>query len=270
MSTSDLVALGGFVALFAMMLLRVPIGIAMALIRRRRLRRDRRLGAGAQPARDLAGAHGHRLQPRPDPDVRPDGRARDRIRHVARSCSGPATPGSAGFRGGLALATIGACGGFAAICGSSVATAATMSNIALPGDAPLRLPGRHRDRRDRGRRHARHPDPALGRARGLWLHHRAGHRPPVHRRHRAGPARGRPLHADGPDRLRPGAAAGRAHGLGRALRLAARHLGGHAAVRPDHRRHLHGRRDPDRGGRRGRGPDRPDRPCSAAASTAGR
>ena len=36
------------------------------------------------------------------------------------------------FRGGLALATIGACGGFAAICGSSVATAATMSNIALP------------------------------------------------------------------------------------------------------------------------------------------
>jgi tripartite ATP-independent transporter DctM subunit len=36
------------------------------------------------------------------------------------------------FKGGLALATIGACGGFAAICGSSVATAATMSNIALP------------------------------------------------------------------------------------------------------------------------------------------
>ena len=36
------------------------------------------------------------------------------------------------FRGGLALATIGACGGFAAICGSSVATAATMTNIALP------------------------------------------------------------------------------------------------------------------------------------------
>ncbi len=36
------------------------------------------------------------------------------------------------FRGGLALATIGACGAFAAICGSSVATAATMSNVALP------------------------------------------------------------------------------------------------------------------------------------------
>jgi C4-dicarboxylate transporter DctM subunit len=35
-------------------------------------------------------------------------------------------------RGGLALATIGGCGAFAAICGSSLATAATMSQIALP------------------------------------------------------------------------------------------------------------------------------------------
>ena len=35
-------------------------------------------------------------------------------------------------RGGLALATVAACGGFAAICGSSVATAATMSKVALP------------------------------------------------------------------------------------------------------------------------------------------
>ncbi len=36
------------------------------------------------------------------------------------------------FRGGLAYATIGACAGFGAICGSSVATAATMARIALP------------------------------------------------------------------------------------------------------------------------------------------
>lgn len=35
-------------------------------------------------------------------------------------------------RGGLALATIGGCGAFAAICGSSLATAATMSQVALP------------------------------------------------------------------------------------------------------------------------------------------
>jgi C4-dicarboxylate transporter, DctM subunit len=35
-------------------------------------------------------------------------------------------------RGGVALAAIGACAGFGAICGSSVATAATMGQVALP------------------------------------------------------------------------------------------------------------------------------------------
>jgi tripartite ATP-independent transporter DctM subunit len=35
-------------------------------------------------------------------------------------------------RGGLIFATVGACAGFGAICGSSVATAATMARIALP------------------------------------------------------------------------------------------------------------------------------------------
>src|SRR5580692_3628411 len=36
------------------------------------------------------------------------------------------------FRGGLALSTIAACAGFAAICGSSLATAATMARVAVP------------------------------------------------------------------------------------------------------------------------------------------
>ncbi|MCA0922016.1 TRAP transporter large permease [Pseudooceanicola nanhaiensis] len=36
------------------------------------------------------------------------------------------------LRGGLVFATVGACAGFGAICGSSVATAATMARIALP------------------------------------------------------------------------------------------------------------------------------------------
>lgn len=35
-------------------------------------------------------------------------------------------------RGGLAMATIVACGGFSAICGSSLATAATMARVAMP------------------------------------------------------------------------------------------------------------------------------------------
>ena len=36
------------------------------------------------------------------------------------------------FRGGLALATVAACGGFAAVSGSSLATAATMAKVAVP------------------------------------------------------------------------------------------------------------------------------------------
>ena len=35
-------------------------------------------------------------------------------------------------RGGLAMSTIVACGGFSAVCGSSLATAATMSKVAMP------------------------------------------------------------------------------------------------------------------------------------------
>ena len=41
-------------------------------------------------------------------------------------------------RGGLSMATVLACGGFSAICGSSLATAATMSKVALP---PMRRYG---------------------------------------------------------------------------------------------------------------------------------
>ncbi len=35
-------------------------------------------------------------------------------------------------RGGVAMAAVGACGGFGAVCGSSLATAATMAQVALP------------------------------------------------------------------------------------------------------------------------------------------
>ncbi|WP_417768068.1 TRAP transporter large permease [Stappia sp.] len=36
------------------------------------------------------------------------------------------------FRGGVAMAAVGACGAFGAVCGSSLATAATMGKVALP------------------------------------------------------------------------------------------------------------------------------------------
>src|SRR5690606_11883949 len=41
-------------------------------------------------------------------------------------------------KGGLAMATVVACGGFSAVCGSSLATAATMSKVAMP---PMRQYG---------------------------------------------------------------------------------------------------------------------------------
>lgn len=45
--------------------------------------------------------------------------------NAARACIGHR-------RGGLAMATIGGCAGFSAVCGSSIATGATMASVALP------------------------------------------------------------------------------------------------------------------------------------------
>ena len=42
-------------------------------------------------------------------------------------------------KGGVAMAAIGACAGFGAICGSSLATAATMGKVALPELRRLRI-----------------------------------------------------------------------------------------------------------------------------------
>ncbi len=131
MSSADLVALAGFTALFVLMLIRVPIGIAMALV-----------GVGGfaaitgwGPALNLLATSPVRTATDYNLSLIPmfilmgvlataSGMSRELFR------AGHAWLGN--FRGGLALATIGACGGFAAICGSSVATAATMTNIALP------------------------------------------------------------------------------------------------------------------------------------------
>ncbi len=49
-------------------------------------------------------------------------------------------PGFVTAKGGLAIATILACGGFSSVCGSSLATAATMAKIALPSMRRYRYP----------------------------------------------------------------------------------------------------------------------------------
>jgi tripartite ATP-independent transporter DctM subunit len=129
--SADLIALLGFVALFAMMLLRVPIGVAMGLV-----------GVGGfaaitgwGPALNLLAISPMRTVTDYNLSLVPmfvlmgvfatnSGMSSELYR------AGQAWFGH--FRGGLGLATISACAGFAAICGSSVATAATMTKIALP------------------------------------------------------------------------------------------------------------------------------------------
>jgi len=51
---------------------------------------------------------------------------------VSRDLYDAAYAGFGRFRGGLALSTVVACAGFSAVCGSSLATAATMSKVAIP------------------------------------------------------------------------------------------------------------------------------------------
>jgi tripartite ATP-independent transporter DctM subunit len=131
MMGADAVAILGFVSLFAMMLLRVPVGMAMGLV-----------GVsgfaylvGTGPAFKIVGHTSMRTVTDYTFGVIPmfllmgafvtnSGMSRELFR-AANAFLGHR-------RGGLGIATIAACGGFAAISGSSVATAATFSTVAYP------------------------------------------------------------------------------------------------------------------------------------------
>ena len=124
-------AIGGFVVLFALMLVRVPVGIAMGivgvagfavmteiepalkLLSLVPIRALTDFTFGLIPMFILMGALANS-----------SGMSRD-LFAASNAWLGHR-------RGGLALSTVVACGGFSAICGSSVATAATMSKVALP------------------------------------------------------------------------------------------------------------------------------------------
>ncbi|MFY9990348.1 MAG: TRAP transporter large permease [Rhodoplanes sp.] len=129
--SSDAVAVIGFLLLFVLMLLRVPVGMAMGLIG---------VGgfaylSGGGPALKIVGHTSMRTVTDFNFAIVPlfllmgsfattSGMSRELFR------AGNAFLGQ--MRGGLGIATIAACGGFAAICGSSVATAATFSRVAYP------------------------------------------------------------------------------------------------------------------------------------------
>lgn len=129
--TNVAIAIAGFVALFGMMALRVPIGVAMGIV-----------GVGGFAAVVHPSPALNLLSQSPVASITDfnltlipffilmgvlatnSGMSSELFR-AARAWLG-------GFKGGLGLASVGACGGFAAICGSSVATAATMTKIAYP------------------------------------------------------------------------------------------------------------------------------------------
>src|SRR5580704_10827871 len=129
--STDAVAVLGFIALFTLMLLRVPVGMAMGLV-----------GVsgfgylvGFSPALKLVGQTSMRTVTDYTFGVIPmfllmgtlvsnSGMSRELFRAANRFVGH--------LRGGLGIATVAACAGFAAISGSSVATAATFSTVAYP------------------------------------------------------------------------------------------------------------------------------------------
>src|SRR5947208_3463522 len=129
--SSDAVAILGFISLFVLMLLRVPVGMAMGLVGvsgfafivggaaalknvgHTTMRTVTDYNFAVVPLFLLMGAF-----------ATTSGMSRELFRG-ANAFVGH-------LKGGLGIATIAACGGFAAICGSSVATAATFSRVAYP------------------------------------------------------------------------------------------------------------------------------------------
>lgn len=89
--------------------------------------------------------------------------------------------------GGLAVATVLSCGIFAAISGSSVATAATIGTVAIPRNDRTRLSAKFRLWIAGCRGHAGHFDPAVSDHDHLWRHNRRIGPCPVSWRDWAGP-----------------------------------------------------------------------------------
>src|ERR1700738_4358673 len=171
--STDAVAVLGFVALFALMLLRVPVGMAMGLV-----------GVsgfsylvGGTPALKLVGQTSMRTGTAYTFGVIPmfllmgtfvsnSGMSRELFR---------AANGFVGhWRGGRGVAP----GAAGAVFGGG-----------LSGNAPHRLSAILRHRGDRRRRHAGRHAAAVDGAGGVRHHHRAGHRQAVSGRHHPRPAR---------------------------------------------------------------------------------
>ncbi len=125
------IGLAGVIVLLAAMLVRVPIGVSLALV-----------GMGGYAAIDgwktalaVVAAVPFELASAYSLSVVPlfilMGAVASRA-GMSRELFDAANAVFSGFRGALANATIGGCAAFGAICGSSIATAATFSKVAIP------------------------------------------------------------------------------------------------------------------------------------------
>jgi len=133
------VAIIGFVSLFGLMLLRVPVGMAMGLV-----------GVsgfgyivGGLPALKMVGQTSMRTVANYNFGIIPMFLLMGAIvsaSGISRELFRAANTFAGHLRGGLGIATIGACAAFAAISGSSVATAATFATVAYPEMRAYRYP----------------------------------------------------------------------------------------------------------------------------------
>ena len=267
----DAVAVIGFVVLFALMLLRVPVGMAMGLV-----------GVtgfgylvGSGPALKMVGQTSMRIVTDYTFGVIPmfllmgafvsrSGMSRE-LFHAANTLRRPSA-WRAGYRHHRRLRRV---RGDQRLVGGD---GGDLLDRCLSGNAALRLSAVLRHRRDRRGRHAGGDVSAIHRAGGVWADHATGYRQTVHRRCAAGVARGVDVHGD--DRHhRPGASAlpagGAAQLLGRAPGCGARRLGASGLVRVRDRRAVRRAVHPDRGGWHGRGRRVPDQRRTAEAVARG-
>jgi C4-dicarboxylate transporter, DctM subunit len=120
-----------FAILLALIFLRVPIAFAMAIVGGTGFA----VLSGVEPAFSMIAQHARQTVLTSDLSVVPlfilmgNFVARSKL---AEELYDAAHAFVGHFRGGLAMATILACGAFSSVCGSSLATAATMTNVSLP------------------------------------------------------------------------------------------------------------------------------------------
>jgi len=131
MTSSFELAIVGLVVMFALIVLHVPIGVAMLLVGVVGIAQfigfDRAISVISAETYSAIGSESLAVIAiflLMGTFATVAGLSSDLFR-IANACLGHR-------RGGLAMATIGGCAGFGAICGSSVATTATMSRIAIP------------------------------------------------------------------------------------------------------------------------------------------